>query len=569
MQNISLNVRDFYKKYFQIDEPYEFQERIWDLILQGKNPLLVRAPTGSGKTEAVIAPFLAQFINNDFIIAPRLIYVLPMRVLVNGIAQRIKKYAERISPNISVEIQHGDIPDSPFFIADIIVTTLDQFLYGFARASRQVGYHIDVPAGSIASSLVVFDEAHMYRDGFTFSIMRALMEILYRSNIPFVVMTATMPKTLEESLFERIEMDEEQKIFADLPSSSKIKITLIDKPLFSKEDINLSDELLEKIKKKKTLIVANQVKRAQKIYEKIKLRLDLRDEEIVLLHSRFTKADRAFHETKALSLIPHKEDGKIVVPEGAGIVVSTQVLEAGIDFSAELLLTELAPADSLVQRAGRCARYAGEKGEMFVFKLEMEDRGHLPYEKEHLDKGWEWLKNNPCFDIKDFKQVCDFVDQTLNYRANDYEAADTLIDLYECVLYADTEPRNIQLRKSKPVTIVILDIPDRSGEKIRKEVEAKYLEHLRNTTIKDVSFEIDTNIAWAWFKDRLIKYEIKWRYNENTKRNEFEVIDLFKMRTSREPEEEDPRINPFGIYVIPKAYYDPTLGVEKDGSPFI
>ncbi|WP_022856210.1 DEAD/DEAH box helicase [Thermodesulfobacterium thermophilum] len=54
MQNISLNVRDFYKKYFQIDEPYEFQERIWDLILQGKNPLLVRAPTGSGKTEAVL-----------------------------------------------------------------------------------------------------------------------------------------------------------------------------------------------------------------------------------------------------------------------------------------------------------------------------------------------------------------------------------------------------------------------------------------------------------------------------------------------------------------------------------
>lgn len=58
MQNISLNVRDFYKKYFQIDEPYEFQERIWDLILQGKNPLLVRAPTGSGKTEAVIAPLI-------------------------------------------------------------------------------------------------------------------------------------------------------------------------------------------------------------------------------------------------------------------------------------------------------------------------------------------------------------------------------------------------------------------------------------------------------------------------------------------------------------------------------
>lgn len=548
MQNISLNVRDFYKKYFQIDEPYEFQERIWDLILQGKNPLLVRAPTGSGKTEAVIAPFLAQFINNDFIIAPRLIYVLPMRVLVNGIAQRIKKYAERISPNISVEIQHGDIPDSPFFIADIIVTTLDQFLYGFARASRQVGYHIDVPAGSIASSLVVFDEAHMYRDGFTFSIMRALMEILYRSNIPFVVMTATMPKTLEESLFERIEMDEEQKIFADLPSSSKIKITLIDKPLFSKEDINLSDELLEKIKKKKTLIVANQVKRAQKIYEKIKLRLDLRDEEIVLLHSRFTKADRAFHETKALSLIPHKEDGKIVVPEGAGIVVSTQVLEAGIDFSAELLLTELAPADSLVQRAGRCARYAGEKGEMFVFKLEMEDRGHLPYEKEHLDKGWEWLKNNPCFDIKDFKQVCDFVDQTLNYRANDYEAADTLIDLYECVLYADTEPRNIQLRDGKAITLVVVDFSSGKG----KKKEDRIKDAIRKTNIRENSINVDIGVG-RWLLEKGI---LKLMLSYDCDKKEWNLKEIND-------------ISPFGYYVLESNYYNKQKGVTPDESIFI
>jgi len=46
-----------------------------------------------------------------------------------------------------------------------------------------------------------------------------------------------------------------------------------------------------------------------------------------------------------------------------------------------------------------------------------------------------------------FNQVCSFVNETLDYQANDYEARDTLIDLYECVLYADSEPRNIQLRK--------------------------------------------------------------------------------------------------------------------------
>ncbi len=244
----------FYKKYFNIESPYEHQISLWNRIHAMELPLLLKAPTGSGKTESVLALFLSQFIDNNFHIAPRMIYVLPMRVLVNSVAQRIRKYTQKISTYISVEVQHGDVPNSPFFIADIVVTTLDQFLYGFARASGQVGRHLDIPAGSIASSIVVFDEAHMYRDGFTFSIMRALMEILNKSHI----------------------------------------------------------------------------KRAQKIYEIVKDRLELDDEQIVLLHSRFTKADRKSHEEKAIALIPHKEDRKVVIPEGAGIAVSTQVLEAGL-----------------------------------------------------------------------------------------------------------------------------------------------------------------------------------------------------------------------------------------------
>ncbi|HID42736.1 MAG TPA: CRISPR-associated helicase Cas3', partial [Archaeoglobaceae archaeon] len=389
-----MKVEQFYKEIFNIYSPFDHQINLWKRIHAKNFPLLLKAPTGSGKTEAVLAPFLSQFVENKFNIAPRMIYVLPMRVLVNSVADRIRQYAERVSPGISVEVQHGDVPNSPFFIADIVVTTLDQFLYGFARASGQVGRHLDIPAGSIASSIVVFDEAHMYRDSFTFSIMRALMEILQKSHIPFIVMTATMPETLEKSLFENIPLNNNQKIISDITISSQLEISLAESPLFSNNNINFPDKLLDKIKQKKTLIVLNQVKRAQKVYDEIKSMLDLTDNQIVLLHSRFTKVDRESHEKKALSLIPHKENGKIVIPEGVGIVVSTQVLEAGIDFSAELLITELAPADSIIQRAGRCARYENESGEMIIFPVEEENRGHLPYEKEHLSKTLKWLQNN-------------------------------------------------------------------------------------------------------------------------------------------------------------------------------
>lgn len=156
-----------------------------------------------GKTEAVVAPFLHQHLTGSFTIAPRLIYVLPTRVLANTLTERIKKYASKLPNKITVVAHHGAFPGSAYFVQDIVVTTLDQFVYAYARSSQQAGRHIDLPAGAIAASLIVFDEAHMYHDKFTFAILKALFEILHASRIPYVVMTATLPKTLEESLFPK------------------------------------------------------------------------------------------------------------------------------------------------------------------------------------------------------------------------------------------------------------------------------------------------------------------------------------------------------------------------------
>lgn len=542
-----IDIKSFYKKYLCIDSPHEHQINMWDRMLSMKFPLLLMASTGSGKTESVLAPFLSQFLDNKFYIAPRIIYVLPMRVLVNSVAERIIRYSEKISSHISVEVQHGDIPNSPFFIADIVVTTLDQFLYGFARASGQVGRHLDMPAGSIASSLVVFDEAHMYRDGFTFSIMRALMEILNKTNIPFVLMSATMPAILEHSLFESIPLSDDQKILGNIQMASILNITLEDNPLYSNGDVNISDELLERISKHKTLIIVNQVKRAQKIYEEVKLRLNLNDGQVVLLHSRFTKVDRKNHEEKAISLIPHKEGGKVVMSEGVGIVISTQVLEAGIDFSAELILTELSPADSLIQRAGRCARYKGEKGEMIIFPVEDEE-GHRPYERRHLDSSLEWLRKNKSFDIKNFKEVCSFVDATLDYQANDYEARDTLIDLYECVLYADERPSNIQLREGKPITLVVVDLSKGEGRKKEDRIE----DAIRKTDIRENSINVDFGVGWKLLKDGILKYGLDF----NKEKNEWGFIEVRD-------------VSPFRYYLLEKDNYDQFKGVIPDASSFI
>jgi CRISPR-associated endonuclease/helicase Cas3 len=137
-----------------------------------------------------------------------------------------------------------------------------------------------------------------------------------------------------------------------------------------------------------TLVVVNTVKRAQAIYaqlDKIKSRKQSGlAADLVLLHSRFRQADR----NRELSHLLAKPG------EHGTIAVCTQVVEAGVDVSARLLVTELAPWSSLVQRFGRCNRYGEyKKGDIVwvPYAEAADDKKVLPYTKEELHRAAERL----------------------------------------------------------------------------------------------------------------------------------------------------------------------------------
>ncbi|GFO96998.1 CriSPR-associated helicase Cas3 [groundwater metagenome] len=191
---------------------------------------------------------------------------------------------------ITVSIEHGTSSLDPLFFSDICISTFDQFLYGYARAKKQVGRHFDLPAGSIANSVVVLDEAHLYSP-YTHSLMRAMIDILRISQIPTIIMTATMPKTLENDLLgsggtARIEFNARNQNFM---TNRFINWRQVDWGLLN--GATLSDDLnnlLENNKNKRILIVANRVDVAQKVASA----LNGRNEFITLIHSRFTVGDR-------------------------------------------------------------------------------------------------------------------------------------------------------------------------------------------------------------------------------------------------------------------------------------
>lgn len=366
--------------------PRKYQEKAWEEFLNNlnqKKATLVRLPCGYGKTLVGLIPFIAQVVDEDWNIAPRLIYVLPMRSLVNEVRDVAQKIIEKIRVDklLIVKALHGEARDTPHLFSDICVTTLDSFLYGYARKisvdSPYGGKHIDFTAGSIANSMVVFDEAHMYQGGEIqiLGLFKLAVKYLVKSGIPVLVMTATMPKVIRDFLFE--DTPYEDISFKD------------DEQLFNKEyDIDRDHlepndllrvgirDIVSTLNYKKLLIVTNTVERAIHVYK------ELKNHNCVLLHARIRNVDKS----ERLCDIKCYLKAISSLSEGHIILVSTQICEAGLDLDFDTLITDAAPADSLVQRIGRVARRGG-KGTIYVYKPEKA----VPYEDNIVRVTWDWL----------------------------------------------------------------------------------------------------------------------------------------------------------------------------------
>ena len=140
-------------------------------------------------------------------------------------------------------------------------------------------------------------------------------------------------------------------------------------------------------KKEPTLVVLNTVERAVDVWKALQSDKELGQTsvEIRLAHSRFRPVERQAWRSDFLN--------RTACRSGTNrIIVSTQVIEAGVDVSASLLVTELAPWPSLIQRFGRCARWGGA-GQVVIADFEHKsDREAAPYAVNALETAREACK---------------------------------------------------------------------------------------------------------------------------------------------------------------------------------
>jgi CRISPR-associated endonuclease/helicase Cas3 len=552
--------------------PTTEQEEAFDVLINGgssKNPLVLRLPCGYGKTESVVIPFLSQAFSGKWSLAPRLIYVLPTRALCNQIAERIETYASRVESisgrKLKVSIEHGISSQDPLFFADICVTTLDQFLYGYARTKAHIGKHVDMPAGAFANSIVVFDEAHLYSP-YTHALLKAMLDILCYSNVPVVVMTATMPKTLHEDLLKDLKslhIEFKGKFLCERELSWEMKEwRLLDGDKASESLI----DFLNSAKDRKILIVANRVDVAQK------LAIDkrLRDDGVKLIHSRFSVKDRGDKEKAVIDLLGKGSKGQ------NGIVISTQVCEVGLDISADILITECASADALVQRIGRVARWGGS-GEVLIIKPVpgSDDKGgkekFYPYVDEKLgEKGDfvkladEYLRSHHDLDFTSWDSVTKFCDQ-MEYRVGYVEARNAMGQLFEATLYADSVPYTLSARNELYCTVFIGTVPNPKKKKSSElgtsisinESEFKVTDQIHYGEIKQSCL----NVSYLWFRRfwrdgkglKIVEYDPKTQMiKENTWNKRPLPFKIYALVDDKDAKEADKNYDSY-IGLIPKA----------------
>ena len=402
-------------------EPFPYQI---SLALSPEIPQLIGIHTGAGKTAAVILAWLWRRRRAPDVIRKstprRLIYCLPMRILVEqtrdnavgwlhnlgmiggnpqvdetGGKEKIARYkpAQDAPDRIAVTVlMGGEEPDHWDIYPErdaIVIGTQDMLLSralnrGFGMSRYRWPLHFGLLNNDC---LWVIDEIQLMGEGLpTTAQLQIFREV---SGNLGATRTIWMSATLEPEWLKSADFDPSRDASRTLSLSESDRATSIlqgriraKKPLEKAGkpmgDPSIAADIVAAHQPgTRTLVVVNTVGRAMELFDFIAKKKP--KAELVLVHSRFRPPDRQ----KAIGNV--LEDPG---PEGT-IVISTQVIEAGVDLSARLMFTEMAPWPSLVQRFGRCNR-TGADNDARIFWMDLPDDETLreklahPYDIDQL-----------------------------------------------------------------------------------------------------------------------------------------------------------------------------------------
>lgn len=346
-----------------------------------KGSAILIAPTGSGKTEAALL-WATRQVEDKFI--PRLFYTLPYQASMNAMYDRLNGIFPGqvgLLHSRSLLALYRRLMDADYGMQQAV-----QKARTFQNLARLYYYPIQVSSpyqmlkagfqlkgyeamlAEFAGAAFIFDEIHAYDPERLALTLEFASFLKRRLNATFFVMSATMPSFIQRRVEEVLEQPTiiraNNSLFKDF---IRHQVHLLNGDL-------LAEENLQKIKVSfqqgnSVLVTCNTVKRAVNVY--LWLKNHLPPESVIMVHSRFNYRDRL------------KKEQEIIISTGLNsnerrpvVVVSTQVVEVSLNIDLDILFSDPAPLEALVQRFGRINRGRRRKiASVFIFNEPSDGQG--------------------------------------------------------------------------------------------------------------------------------------------------------------------------------------------------
>lgn len=423
----NIDTNDFQYLYESGYDFYQHQKEATSLI----GNAILTAPTGSGKTETSLLWLQNQLKTNG---NGRIFYILPFTASINAMYERIsKKIPDKIgllhgklSAFIEAKFEDDDLIDEnrkkeikeqyKTLVTPLKIVTPFQLLKNlFALKGFEKGLF------EWAGGYFIFDEIHAYTPKVFAQIICLLKFATKYLGVKVFIMTATLPsflrKELEQAIGEYSTICASQGLYEKF---NRHKI-VVQNGLLT-ENIGLIQQYLDS--DKKVLVVCNTVKQAQLVYS------SLISENKLLLHSSFNTDDRSKKE-------------KQLFEDEISLLVGTQAIEVSLDIDYDVIFTEPAPLDALIQRFGRVYRKREGIGECFVFEERNKTDKFIYQNEDVINRTIQILKekeNQNAGIIKEaeLQEMIDFV--YTDWDKNDKEEFDKITSLLDYFINNEMKP---------------------------------------------------------------------------------------------------------------------------------
>lgn len=385
------------------EEAYEeVNNYLEEIKIDEERILAINLPTGMGKTLTGLAfSFgLREKIERELSFTPRILYCLPFLSIIDQNSRVIEDLFKiggkrnYIPSNLFLKHHHladvifkterdgeltliKDINKSLILMegwnSEIVITTFIQFFHSLItnrnRAARK--FH------NITNSIIILDEIQSIPHKYWLLIKRSLAHLAEEFGCWIILMTATQPLIFDETKEIKQLVQNREKYFKvydrvdfifDLDENGRWNETEFN--LFKQRILNEVSENTQS----SLMVVLNTISSCKELYEFLKEKLAERcnsdpeiDEDGVCV---FPDLDLINLSTNILPSFRLKKIDRIKEERGRRIIITTQLVEAGVDISVDVIYRDMAPLDCVIQAAGRCNRNnETDKGKVYVVLL--------------------------------------------------------------------------------------------------------------------------------------------------------------------------------------------------------